>query len=1089
LGVLLYELLTGTTPLEKQRFRKVAFDEMLRIIREDEPQKPSTRLSTTDELPSISANRGLEPNKLSALVRGELDWIVMKALEKDRNRRYETANGFAVDIQRYLADEPVAACPPSAAYRLRKFARRNKGSLVTAALVTGALVAGMTVSIWQAIRATNALESDRRTRATLDTERNETERQKSRINRDLSDALAETTGLREQARAAGPVNSQNWAQAREAAERAQTLAGHELADPLLVQRAQTLLAGLKQDEIDRRTVAQLEELRLDRRFLYIPARLSPCLAVLRDYGLSVFDMEPEEASKRIASTSIRDAVVTALDDLSIRCDRDDERRLLSIAQKVSDEPWRKRYFDARLRHDKAALLELANEPETLRQPPSFIAYLVRALAEALLEGHDRHVASRLSTQALSMHPGDLWIVFESSRLIQRPEEQIAFLRISLALRPESPYLNYHLASLLQGAGQDEEAIAYFDRALRYKADDAGMVRTWRAISHGRLLERQGKLDEAIEAYRDGYRHESAITFSGRFELLDRLVDALERQGGAGAESIAALLPEYARANAGSYDLCLKQGDLLTRWGKIREAINCYAESIWLANPDVKAGEIKMFELLSKSGLLDETLATWRKNATENPGSLRVCRPLCALLEETGRLEECIAVWQRWDSGEDPTGYSRYNGWICFGDALTRAKRLTEAEAAYRKAVECAPGLMKAQRRLVEVAAKAAAERKAAPAKAAGEPESVVETIRAKSDWKEAIATCHKAIALQPHNFQLYRNLGVALALDANDGDEIAGCRKVVELYPQMAGAYFALGEALFNTDRAGAAAAYRKAIELDPNFEVAYLPLAAALVQRTASKEDLEEAVAVCSKAMEFDRTQAQRLRGRAYGKLAQWDKALTDFEEVIAVHPNDVDAWQSKGDVYSEMAQWDKAIAAHSRAVISKPAFPHVWIRRGRVCQMAGKWDHAAADYAEAIRLSPQTLGWQNTLAWLLATCPDPLIRNPRRAVALARQAVAGAPGDEGAWNTLGVAHYRAGDWKAAVEALDKSVELRHGGDAYDWYFLAMAFQRLGNTDEARRWFDKAAQWREEHVNGNEDLQRFEAEAKELLTTQEREP
>src|SRR5262249_41786532 len=89
----------------------------------------------TDELPSIAANRGLEPKKLSGLVRGELDWIVMKALEKDRNRRYETANGFAMDISRYLADEPVLACPPSVGYRLRKFARRNKAALGIASLI------------------------------------------------------------------------------------------------------------------------------------------------------------------------------------------------------------------------------------------------------------------------------------------------------------------------------------------------------------------------------------------------------------------------------------------------------------------------------------------------------------------------------------------------------------------------------------------------------------------------------------------------------------------------------------------------------------------------------------------------------------------------------------------------------------------------------------------------------------------------------------------------------------------------------------------------------------------------------------------
>ncbi|MFO0958550.1 MAG: tetratricopeptide repeat protein [Isosphaeraceae bacterium] len=157
LGVLLYELLTGTTPFDSEALKRAAFDEMRRIIREEEPPKPSTRLNSLGgALTTVSARRKADPRRLGSSIRGELDWVVMKALAKDRGRRYETAHEFAADLMNYLVGRPVEACPPSALYRLRKFARRNRVALIATVLITTSLLAGSIVSTWKAIEARNA---------------------------------------------------------------------------------------------------------------------------------------------------------------------------------------------------------------------------------------------------------------------------------------------------------------------------------------------------------------------------------------------------------------------------------------------------------------------------------------------------------------------------------------------------------------------------------------------------------------------------------------------------------------------------------------------------------------------------------------------------------------------------------------------------------------------------------------------------------------------------------------------------------------------------------------------------------------------
>jgi serine/threonine protein kinase len=183
LGVLLYELLTGTTPFDSATLQRAGQDELRRIIREDEPARPSARLSTlaVAELSTVAERRGADPTQLSQAVRGELDWIVMRCLEKDRNRRYESASALAADVQRYLNDEPVQACPPSPGYRLRKFARRNRRVLVTAGLFAAVLVTAAAVSAWQAVVAREAqhqAEADRK-QAEADRKQAETDRDRA----------------------------------------------------------------------------------------------------------------------------------------------------------------------------------------------------------------------------------------------------------------------------------------------------------------------------------------------------------------------------------------------------------------------------------------------------------------------------------------------------------------------------------------------------------------------------------------------------------------------------------------------------------------------------------------------------------------------------------------------------------------------------------------------------------------------------------------------------------------------------------------------------------------------------------------------
>jgi serine/threonine protein kinase len=194
LGVLLYELLTGTTPFDQERFQGVGFDELRRIIREEEPPRPSTRISTLGQAATtVCTNRKSDPKQLSRLFRGELDWIVMKALEKDRNRRYESASAFAADVLRYLNDEPVQACPPSAWYRVRKFARRNKGPVLATSFILLCLIGGIIGTSWGMMQALEAQDTIRAEVMEKDKAKKEAEHQ-ALIATSVSESLKQMLG-------------------------------------------------------------------------------------------------------------------------------------------------------------------------------------------------------------------------------------------------------------------------------------------------------------------------------------------------------------------------------------------------------------------------------------------------------------------------------------------------------------------------------------------------------------------------------------------------------------------------------------------------------------------------------------------------------------------------------------------------------------------------------------------------------------------------------------------------------------------------------------------------------------------------------
>ena len=223
--------------------------------------------------------------------------------------------------------------------------------------------------------------------------------------------------------------------------------------------------------------------------------------------------------------------------------------------------------------------------------------------------------------------------------------------------------------------------------------------------------------------------------------------------------------------------------------------------------------------------------------------------------------------------------------------------------------------------------------------------------------------------------------------------------------------------------------------------------------------------------------------------RMGRLDEAVAEYEARLLRDPDDALAHYLLARAHSRERRWEGAAAHFSRVLALKATFPEVLVNRGAAYQALGRWAEAVADYSRAIERNPNDADTHNNLAWLLAVCPDPAIRDAAEAVRLAKAAVALKPGAGIFWNTLGVAHYRTRSWDAAVEALEKAMGLRAGGDGLDWFFLGMAHRQLGHEDEARLWYGRAVEWMDKNKPKDAEMLRFRAEASELMGIEPKTP
>jgi tetratricopeptide (TPR) repeat protein len=485
----------------------------------------------------------------------------MKALEKDRNRRYDTASSFAADVQRYLNDEPVQACPPSAGYRLRKFARKHRKVVSVAVVGVLAALFGAANLLWWA------------------------------------QERAQTAGrVEEILRRAGDLQAQGkWAEALEAAQPAEVLLQLGGGSPELKQRVQALLKDLQMIQrledirLEEEAVGQggLEDLQ-DISLLYAEA--------FGNYGVDVDSLDTEEAARRIRNRPIYVELAAALDHWAqwrlrtlLRAGEDPTwRHLLEVAQAADPDPWRNQLRSVLERSplDKQILQALADSTELALQPAPTLHLLGTSLADAgMLEQ-----AETVLGQAQQWHPDNFWINADLAACLRRlgkHGEEVAFRRALVSLRPQSARARYDLGQALLRQGNLAQAVPAFNEATRFLSEDSSITIYW-----DNAFKTRGALDKASAAFQQASRlqpDQAGISINWGIALKNQ--GALEKAVTAYAQAFATLKKEHGgQQRRGSFRALLRlaaagRAQALFGLGRLLEAEQTYQEAIGIDPSD------------------------------------------------------------------------------------------------------------------------------------------------------------------------------------------------------------------------------------------------------------------------------------------------------------------------------------------------------------------------------------------------------------------------------------------------------------------------------------------------------------------------